>query len=623
MVKLMLDSSSSQIRVFRVELTPTAKVGGHIIAKLVAAPVNIRGLASERVEVPDWEKKEYSLVEFGQMMFGLAFPGGIREKLTESRQKPGLLRLIIDAQIPRGMSDDINCLPWELLHDGQGWLAHDPNLSIARDPFGQEERRPSQPIGFPLRVLSLSAEPRSDFTPLFGANKHLELVKDQITRAAHDIQIETIPGATREKLRKSLNDYKPHVVHYIGHAALTPDRSQGYMELELPAQQDEPAMLTAAEFKDWLQALGDAVPKLIVFMACNSGLPSRAGFLDLARASLDAGVDATVSMQAPLLANEALELTRTFFSELVHLKGLDEALRLARMNAPVFEVSRAVYFPGRLRPTSPFLVIHRHGETRVRPLADIPGGEAVSLPAWMVPVLHVRGDADLSLPTPPLSITWPKDGQKMVYVPEAGMYVDSFPVTRGQYRRFAQTARRRYRFRQHDDEMLARLHKHLDLSDSMLISDDLLPATSVSLGDAQAYAEWAGKHIPTLKEWRQVAEAGGDPNRQRPWLDGDHPERINCREQGLHMVWPAVAAEHFGNRCPAVDIFDLVGNVAEWAYNPLRQQAYRCGGSFKDPANLCMIRRAEPVDGDNTNDGVGFRCVASIDEYITISDKSR
>lgn len=613
----MPNSTSSRIRVFRVELTPTAKVQGNISVQLVTAPGQTRRLKPEVVAVPDWESGVYTLVEFGRMLFGLVFPGQIGEEFEHARRKPGLVRLVIDVLIPTGMPDDINRLPWELLHDGQGWLAHDPNLSIARDPFGLEPRQPGKPIEFPLRVLALSAEPRSGFTPLFGATEHLELVSSQVASARHHIQLKAVSGATRETFDAELKGFKPHIVHYIGHAALTQDEArQGYLALELPGQQDGLAILTAAEFKSWLKAIGEEAPKLIVFMACNSGLPSRAGFLDMAQACLDAGVDATISMQAPLYASEALEMTRAFYSELATMKGLDEALRQARKNSPPGEQPRKVYFPGRFKPTSPFIAFHQHIDASLEPLPEVTDGAAAYLPAWMVPVLHVRSDADLPFPTPPLSITWPKDGQKMVYMPEAGLYVDSFPVTRGQYRQFASEERRQCPFQRCDISDLDRLRRHLGWSDEGQILDDLLPATSVTLDDALAYASWAGKHMPTLEEWQRIAAAGGDPSRTRPWVDGDHPERINCQEQGLHMAWPAAAAEHFDNRCPGIDIFDLVGNVTEWAYDPQGRQAYHCGGSFKERASLCTIHRAEYVNAGSTNNGVGFRCVASIDEYI-------
>jgi eukaryotic-like serine/threonine-protein kinase len=117
------------------------------------------------------------------------------------------------------------------------------------------------------------------------------------------------------------------------------------------------------------------------------------------------------------------------------------------------------------------------------------------------------------------------------------------------------------------------------------------PVGGVSWYEAAAYAEFAGKSLPTFHHWFRAAGADLRFSNILPLSNfgGEGPAAV-----GSH---PGLSP--WGN-------YDMAGNVREWVWNAAGARRYTLGGSWNDPTYLFTGPDAlDPFDRSPTQ---GFRC---------------
>ena len=243
-------------------------------------------------------------------------------------------------------------------------------------------------------------------------------------------------------------------------------------------------------------------------------------------------------------------------------------------------------------------------------------------------------------------ITWWKDGKEMVLIPAGSFemgdhfsegdedelpvhtvtldafYMDIHEVTMGQFKRFVNQSGYDY---PGDLDYVAKYSP-----------DDDYPMFQVNWYDAVAYAEWAGKRLPTEAEWEYAAR-GGLVGKRFTWGDDERLARdyANYYGTGGKDQWeyhaPVGSFEPNG-----YGLYNMAGNLLEWCQDGYDSNYYKNspsnnpqgpdvqlemyggvrvlrGGCCLDNAN--GLRLADRILGEpNSRYGpIGFRCVSGSD----------
>jgi len=146
------------------------------------------------------------------------------------------------------------------------------------------------------------------------------------------------------------------------------------------------------------------------------------------------------------------------------------------------------------------------------------------------------------------------------------------------------------------------------------------PVTWVSLEDARAYAQWAGKRLPHEWEWQLAAQ--GMDGRAYPWGNVWDAGRVPVPDKSRTMRAPDDGDAHPSGASP-FGVLDLVGNVWQWTDEYVDEHtrgAILRGGSFYQPqGSIWYFPQAYRNDEHgklplmapsyDRSGAVGFRCV--------------
>jgi serine/threonine protein kinase len=125
---------------------------------------------------------------------------------------------------------------------------------------------------------------------------------------------------------------------------------------------------------------------------------------------------------------------------------------------------------------------------------------------------------------------------------------------------------------------------------------DDYPVTGVSWYEAAAYAEFAGKHLPTLYHWSRAAG---------PTASANIVPASNFGGSGVLPVGSKPDMSPWGS-------YDMAGNVKEWVWNETNEgKRYVLGGAWDEPNY--MFVDPDPQSPFLRSSNIGFRCIKYID----------
>ena len=139
------------------------------------------------------------------------------------------------------------------------------------------------------------------------------------------------------------------------------------------------------------------------------------------------------------------------------------------------------------------------------------------------------------------------------------------------------------------------------------------PAVNITWEEASAYAQWAGKRLPSVAEWERAAR--GSDERPYPWGDEFDPLRCNTSESGIGEL---TVTGRYPRGVSPYGCYDMIGNVVQWCEDagevPGENATGKavCGIPWDQPAATTGCWNVEFRKQRRRSRRCGFRCVKDV-----------
>lgn len=343
-------------------------------------------------------KVEADLARWGGLLHEAAMPAAHAANVLESWARiDGFagrrFSVLVDDALEAGASEqDVTAakeaatlllgLPWELLHDGEGYLFQGAKPTRVRRRLTNTQPRDVPVVALPIRILLVTARPedeacryidhRGSALPLVEAMESLPGLVH-----LHVLSPPTLPALREELDRARLRQQPYHVIHFDGHGVY--DRSVGLGGLCFEHPEDAGKLEKRRHLTVYTDKLGsllrDHLIPLVFLEACQTGQAEQASE-SVASALLKVGVASVVAMSHSVLVETARRFVAEFYRALAEGRRVGDAM-LAGQRALEGDNSRGRVF----------------------------GLDELRLDDWFVPVLYQEKDDPQLFATVPAAQT--------------------------------------------------------------------------------------------------------------------------------------------------------------------------------------------------------------------------
>ncbi len=303
------------------------------------------------------EKTAKLLPQWGQALYAAALgAASAREPVEAWRGQTGSRRFSVqvDFEPPEGTdaaataliyaaASDLLALPWEILHDGGGYLAQGAKAVRVRRRLPNRKRTPAVQPRLPIRVLLLSPRPEIDGSGnavgyLDHRSSALPLVQAMENLGAGLVQVEILTPPTLPALKAALGraraEANPYaIVHFDGHGVYDRKVGLGALCFEDPrdSQKLGQRLLHLVHAGELAAELRDYGVPLIYLDACQTAQATGDPTASVAARLLEEGIGSVVAMSHTVLVETARRFVEPFYRALAEGRRVGDAMLAGQM----------------------------------------------------------------------------------------------------------------------------------------------------------------------------------------------------------------------------------------------------------------------------------------------------
>lgn len=357
-------------------------------------PVGVFKQRAEKIEkqLPIWGKAIYDAV--------FASPR-VMEVLIAWRGATGKaarrFTVFVDSQLAEGAEQErqqlakeaatlLLSLPWELLHDGKGYLFHGAKPVLVRRRLPNRRSLEGTVAEPPIRILLVSPRPEDDRAgyidhrvsalPLVSALETLgELVELTV------LSPPTFPALSAEVQRARQAGTPYHVVHFDGHGVYRKELGLGGLCFEDPSDADklEKRRSQIIDATDLAQVIRDHRIPLFFLEACQSAKAEQDPTASVAAALLDEGVASVVAMNYTVLVETAKRFVKRFYETLAQGTRVGEAMLAAQRALKDDSFRLKIFGAGRLYLQDWFVPVLYQEQEDLQLLSRVPSRPIIEI----------------------------------------------------------------------------------------------------------------------------------------------------------------------------------------------------------------------------------------------------
>lgn len=304
-------------------------------------PVGIYRERAERVEklLPTWGQELYQAAIGNQAAQEAHTAWQEGEDSSERR-----FTVFIERELAEGSSEEeqivasqaaaeLLSLPWELLHDGRGFLFHGARPVRVRRRLPNRHQQGVRPTQLPIRILLTSPRPEDKNTDYIDHRVSAKPLVETVERLGELAKLTVLSpptfSALEEALRRAREAGEPYdVMHFDGHGVYDPKVGLGALCFEDP--KDTQKLVGRAMHLVHAERLAEVIHAyripLVFLEACQSAKTEDDPTASVAAKLLEEGVTSVVAMSHSILVETARRFVGSFYRELTQGKRIGTAM---------------------------------------------------------------------------------------------------------------------------------------------------------------------------------------------------------------------------------------------------------------------------------------------------------